>query len=424
MRKVPLLSAFLAIPLLAFAQNVLVETPAARPGEASSPARQLLDSGLAAEKGDGRKQSYTDARRLYEQSAALGSAEASLHLGRLYLEGWGVPRDPARAAAFIETAANAGLHSAQRMLCDMYLLGIGVTRDPVIARQWAEKAAAQDDPAAEVKLGQFIERGHPGVSRDPNLARQWYQLSAEQDYTQAMNAMAQSFLRPGASDLDREFAARWLELAVEGGNPTAAYVLAVLCVARAPDDSASLTRAKELLLQSKNARRGLASSDAAAVLKKHDEGASLLDAFRYVLGTPRPQRSADARQERLARWDNASRVPPRAINSPPPVFPESVRLKQLKGTVVLQYVVTKAGFAEDIQVLSSDHPALTEVAIERVRKTRFLPALKNGERIAQKVSQSYRLSYEDTELDVSRLHDALPEEISGRPEKSPAAPRP
>jgi len=417
MRKVTLLFVLPALAPILLAQNSSPHPSGPPPATALSVPvlHPLIAQGLAAEKGDGRSPKYEDARRLYEQAAQLGVPEGSFYLGRLYLEGWGVPRDPARAASLIETAANAGLRSAQLMLCDMYLTGIGVAHDPTAARHWAEKAAAQDDPAAEVRFGKLIESGRLGIRPDIRLAREWYQLSAEQDYTKALTAMAQSFLKPGATDLDREFAARWLELAVENGNAAAAYVLAVLCVARAPDDPAALQRAEQLLKQSAAAHHGLLSYDASTVLKKHADGSSLLDAFRYVLGSTRQTRETDARQNRLASWEKADRVPPRIIDRPRLVIPDSVKLKQLKGNVTLQFMVTKAGFVENIEVLSSDHPALTEIAVNGVQKARYLPALKNGARIAMKVRQSFKIAFDDPEFDLTSLPAALPEEMTTRP---------
>jgi TonB family protein len=415
MRKVTLL---FVLPALAPVLSAQAPAPQSRPDFVeSSPAapsvHPLITYGLAAEKGDGRNQSYADARHFYQQAAQQGIAEGHLYLGRLHLEGWGVPRDPALALSHIEAAANAGLRSAQLMLSDMYLTGIGTRRDPLVALRWAEKAASTDDPAAEVKLGKLIESGR-ALPPDVRLARQWYELSAEQDYSKAMTAMAQSFLRPGASDTDREIAAKWLELAVESGNGAAAYVLAVLCVARASDDPAALERAKQLLLQAEASRTPMASFDASSVLKKHKEGATLLDAFRYVLGTSRQKRSADVHAANRTRWETATSVPPRVRDRPRLDIPDSVKLQQLKGKVSLQFIVTKAGFVEDIQVISSDHPALAELAVAGVQNTRYLPALRNGERVDQKVRQSFNLAYNQPDFDTSSLPAALPEEMTSR----------
>lgn len=323
-------------------------------------------------------------------------------------------RNVPRAVGLLELAADEDVRAAQLMLSDMYALGIGVKRDPAQALKWAEKAALADDAPAAVKLGKLIERGQ-GSAPDVKVARDWYELSAEQDYTKAMNAMAQSFLRTGASDLDREYAAKWLELAVENGNAHAAYVLAALCVARGPDDPAELARAEKLLEQAVKAPRG--PFDARTVLKKKSEGLSLLEAFRYVLGTPRQTQMADHQKERVARWETAGSVPARRINWKPAQLPESVRLQQLKGAVRLSCTITKAGLVEDIKVLSSPHPALTEAVVAQVRQARYIPALKDGQRITTKMIMNIDPTYEDPGLDVMSLSTALPEEVTGVPTK-------
>jgi hypothetical protein len=109
MRKVTLLFVLPALAPILLAQNSSPHPSGPPPATALSVPvlHSLIAQGLAAEKGDGRSPKYEDARRLYEQAAQLGVSEGSFYLGRLYLEGWGVPRDPARAASLIETAANA-----------------------------------------------------------------------------------------------------------------------------------------------------------------------------------------------------------------------------------------------------------------------------------------------------------------------------
>jgi hypothetical protein len=78
-------------------------------------------------------------------------------------------------------------------------------------------------------------------------------------------------------------------------------------------------------------------------------------------------------------------------------------------------MVTKAGFVENIEVLSSDHPALTEIAVNGVQKARYLPAIKNGARIAMKVRESFKIAFDDPEFDLTSLPAALPEEMTTPP---------
>jgi TPR repeat protein len=52
------------------------------------------------------------ARQLYEQAASLGSAIAMDDLGRMYVLGDGVAKDPVAARKWFELAANAGVAEA------------------------------------------------------------------------------------------------------------------------------------------------------------------------------------------------------------------------------------------------------------------------------------------------------------------------
>ena len=74
------------------------------------------------------------------------------NLGLLYMYGKGVARDYAEARRLFEQGAALGEPSTMNGLGVMYSEGDGVPRDLRIARQWFEKAAALGNPEAKQNL--------------------------------------------------------------------------------------------------------------------------------------------------------------------------------------------------------------------------------------------------------------------------------
>ena len=72
----------------------------------------------------------------YRNQADTGDRIAQYHVGTLYAQGIGVPRDRAEAARWFRRAAERGLNEAQFTLGTMYALGKGVPRDLVRAYAW------------------------------------------------------------------------------------------------------------------------------------------------------------------------------------------------------------------------------------------------------------------------------------------------
>jgi TPR repeat protein len=98
--------------------------------------------------GEGVKQSYVMAKRLFKQAAQQGDASAMAHLGDMYYNGWGVEVSSERAKEYCEQAADLNHAGAQFNLGAMYYKGQGVTTNYVKAREWWNKSAAQGQEEA------------------------------------------------------------------------------------------------------------------------------------------------------------------------------------------------------------------------------------------------------------------------------------
>lgn len=134
----------------------------------------LLAGGV---KGSRIKPDYVRAAQWLRKAAEKGLAEAQTMLGRLYVDGHGVPKDGNEAAKWFRLAAEQGDAEGQSFLAAAYLDGIGVSQDFEEAFKWASKAANQREGVGEVVLGRLYEYGK-GVPQDYVQAHMWYNLAA------------------------------------------------------------------------------------------------------------------------------------------------------------------------------------------------------------------------------------------------------
>jgi uncharacterized protein len=106
-----------------------------------------------------------DARVAHERflyaASYFGDADAQYNLGRLYLQGRGVPKDAIQAARWLGLAADKGHRSAQAALGAMLFTGEGVARQPARGLAWltvAKDGAGPDEAwIAEIYSSAFAQ---------------------------------------------------------------------------------------------------------------------------------------------------------------------------------------------------------------------------------------------------------------------------
>jgi protein TonB len=81
---------------------------------------------------------------------------------------------------------------------------------------------------------------------------------------------------------------------------------------------------------------------------------------------------------------------PRAIYQGSPVYPAQMRGKKVEGVVTIRFIVDANGKVESPKVEKSSHPAFEGPAINALKKWKFEPGLKNGERVASRMKISIR----------------------------------
>jgi len=119
------------------------------------------------------EKNYEQAESWFMKSAESGYAPAERALGLLYS-----PRDPAKAAMWLQQAAQKGDAEAQLWLGNAYEHGSLGTINFREALNWLNKSAKQGQPDAQALLGQMYEDGE-GVRQNYGMAAKWYRKAAE-----------------------------------------------------------------------------------------------------------------------------------------------------------------------------------------------------------------------------------------------------
>lgn len=121
---------------------------------------------------------YREAFHYFETAARSGHPSALNMLGRAYERGWGVMRNPARAALYFTEAHRGGDGWAAFNLGDLYLLGSGVCQNRSKAYSLYVTAAEKGVLKALNMLGLLHEEGITGAP-DPEGARSFYRAAFE-----------------------------------------------------------------------------------------------------------------------------------------------------------------------------------------------------------------------------------------------------
>ena len=114
----------------------------------NAQARAQFLLGIRYETGDGVKENYSEALRLWKLAGNNGDEFAQDRLGRVYYQGKGVVENFAKSASWYEKSAKQGVPFAQADLSGLYIIGQGVEIDFVKAYAWGLLAKAKGENVA------------------------------------------------------------------------------------------------------------------------------------------------------------------------------------------------------------------------------------------------------------------------------------
>jgi hypothetical protein len=131
---------------------------------------------------------YRRAMPWLRRAARAGEAWAAYHLGLIYDDGLGVPRNSRAARTWYEKSAAAGCPSAQLNLGVLLANLPGKRRDLRCAIKLYRLAAARGRKRAAYNLGLYYACGH-GLRRNLALARLWLSRSGLRNPAREVNSL-------------------------------------------------------------------------------------------------------------------------------------------------------------------------------------------------------------------------------------------
>jgi TPR repeat protein len=167
----------------------------------------------------------------YRLAAVQHVPQAAYNLGLLTMAGRGVRADVKGGAALVREDAVGGYAPAQAVLGRFYLRGEGVPRDPAIAAHWLSEAAAQQGYApSQFALGVLYDQGL-GVPHDQQRAIALWTAAAESGFPEAQSWLGSAALAGSGTARDASRALNLFRAAAEGGSATGQARLAGLYLA-------------------------------------------------------------------------------------------------------------------------------------------------------------------------------------------------
>jgi TPR repeat protein len=176
--------------------------------------------------GDGVRQDYKEAIRLWTLATDQDLAEAFYNIGTMHDHGYGVRQDYTKAAEFYKRASDQGCREAQANLGSMYEDGDGVLQNFTEAARLNSLAAAQGHTKAQFDLGWAYDKGE-GVSQDSNEAVRWYKLAVAKGYSEAQFSLSVIYGNGDGVAQDYHEAARLAKLAADQGHQSAVKYLPI-----------------------------------------------------------------------------------------------------------------------------------------------------------------------------------------------------
>jgi len=181
--------------------------------------------------GCGLPKNQPEAFSWFQKAAADSNADAINMLGRCYENGWGVTANPVQAFQHYRHAAQLGDNWAQYNLGHCYLDGNGTYTDTYQAFYWYHQAATAGHSRAMNLVGRCYEQGW-GVEKNLASAHHWYQKSAERGYFRGQFNWASTLADTGRLN----DAADWFLLAAQNGSQNVRRtVAALLCNSDYPE---------------------------------------------------------------------------------------------------------------------------------------------------------------------------------------------
>lgn len=159
-----------------------------------------------------------------DRNTAVG--EAAVILANIYRNGFrGIAKDPAEARRWYARAYAVGHVPAAKMLGDIHYQGIDTPRDVKKAMGYYGDAAKLNHPGAQVALGGILLNGENGVPANKPVALRWYQAAAKSGHPAALYALGRAYDLGDGVPADQQHALALYKDAALGGDAAARVAL-------------------------------------------------------------------------------------------------------------------------------------------------------------------------------------------------------
>lgn len=200
----------------------------------------------------------------FKKAANENDIQAQMYCAAAYLFGVGTKKNSDLARRYFIAAAKSGDSIAQYAVADSFLTS-RQSSNKTLGLLWLNKSVAQNNPAAQLKLGEMYAKGD-GVSRDLNKAKELIGLSLAQGYVPAMFGMGELM----KSQNDLKLTEDWYQKAANAGFMPAETALAELYL---QPNSPLFDAHKGFLLMLKAAQNGSSEAQLAlSVIYKNGQG--------------------------------------------------------------------------------------------------------------------------------------------------------
>ncbi len=151
---------------------------------------------------------YATALKELMPLAEKGNSEAQVILGKMYMLGRGVLKDPDQAMRWFKASGAQGNAEAQFFIGSYYLLP---RRNMAEGVRWLQLSSEQGNQDAQLLLGKTYMEGTRDLPRDPVQGEMWLRLAARDNlpFYEAQLAAAERQMSPAQIAKGKELAAAW-----------------------------------------------------------------------------------------------------------------------------------------------------------------------------------------------------------------------
>lgn len=177
------------------------------------------------------------------KAEAQGQVEALAELARCHYQGLGSPQDIPAALRAARDAAARGSAAGQNILAVMHSVGAGVPRNDAEAVRLWRAAAEAGNPSAQWNLGYAHSNGLYGLTRDEAEAARWFERAAKGGHSNGMMSYGWALLFGRGVVTNRVSAFDWLQRAAALNEGHAWHLIAENGGTVAGDDSRAVLHA-------------------------------------------------------------------------------------------------------------------------------------------------------------------------------------